>query len=134
MAVKRERTRPAAVFVELFRLAVVVLATAGTYELAARSQLGEPLRGLGDTMVLLAICLGAAVGYVAGGMLGRFALGRVDAAERQLRSVSSGELFAGAIGGFVGLLLGAALTWPLLLIRPQVYTLPGAVVGRGVYT
>jgi uncharacterized protein YacL len=128
MAVRRERTRPAAVFVELVRLAVVVLATAGTYELTARSPLGQPVRDFGDTMVLLAICLGAAVGYVAGGMFGRFALGRVDAAERQLRNVSSGELVAGAIGGLIGLLFGAALTWPLLLFGAEVYTLPLAVV------
>jgi uncharacterized protein YacL len=116
MAVKRERTRPAAVFVELVRLAIVVLATAATYELVSRSDVGGLFQPIGETMVLLAICLGAAVGYVAGGMVGRFALGRVDAAERQLRSVSSGELLAASFGGFVGLLLGGALTWPLLLI------------------
>jgi uncharacterized protein YacL len=128
MAVKRERTRPAVVFVELVRLTVVVIATAGAYELTQRTALGAVLDGFGDPFVLLAILLGAGLGYVLGGIFGRFALGRIDAAERQLRSVSSGELVAAALGGFIGLLLSGALTWPLLLFGPHLYTVPIAVV------
>ncbi len=127
MAVRRERTRPASVFVELVRLAVVVLATGAAYELI-RADLATPLRDLGEPMVLLAICLGAAVGYVVGGTFGRFALGRVDAAERHLRHVSSGELLAATIGGLIGLVVGLAVTWPVLLLDGRVFTVPLAII------
>lgn len=128
MAVDHQRTRLTAVFVEFVRLTIVVLATAAAYELATQSAVGAPLREFGEAMVVLAVSLGAAVGYVVGGVFGRFAIGRIHATERQLRSVSSGELVAGAIGGFIGLALAAAVAWPLLLFGPPIFTVPLAVL------
>lgn len=121
---------PTSILVECIRLAVVAFATAGSYELATSELLsdGRDIAGAGDQAVLLLLVLGAGVGYVVGGALGRFTLGRIDAAERRLREVSSGELLAGVIGGVVGLLVAAAITWPLLLVGPRHYTIPVAVL------
>lgn len=116
MQVSRSGSSP---IVELVRLAVVVLATAVAYEVG----LGTDDNGIDPFLLTL---LGAGLGYVAGGALGRFIAGRVVAAEHGLRAVSSQELLAGAIGGIVGLALSAALTWPVLLFGGKAYTLPMA--------
>jgi uncharacterized protein YacL len=105
-------------FVELVRLAVVVLATGGAFGLGPR---------MGGSSLLVTL-LGAGVGYVAGGIAGRFVLGRIDAAERRLRSVSSHELLAAVLGAILGLVTAAALTWPLLLFGPKLFTVAAAVL------
>ena len=106
--------------VELVRLAVVVLSTAAAFRLSG--ELGE---GGEDLLVIL---LGAAIGYVVGGIVGRFALGRIDAAESTLRAVPAQNLIAGAMGGFVGLMVAVALTFPVLLFGAKLYTVPIALV------
>jgi uncharacterized protein YacL len=42
--------------------------------------------------------------------------------------VSSGELLTGVLGGLVGLVVGGALTWPVLLFDKLHYTLPVAAL------
>lgn len=114
--------------VEAARLAVVAVATAGAYELATSTRLGQWLVGdlfAGDERaVLLIVVLGAALGYVGGGAIGRFAYGRLDAAEHRLHQVSSGQLLTSLIGGLLGLAVGMALTWPALLLLPWYLALP----------
>ncbi len=113
-------SRGGTVFVEVVRLAVVVLATAVAFEVAgvvldvARS--GVDLGLEPETVRLSVTVVGAGLGYVLGGALGRFALGRVDAAEGPLAQVSGGQLVATMLGALGGLLLAAALTWPVLLL------------------
>jgi len=119
--------RSGTALVELIRLAVVVLATVAAFELSGTA----PLRGLhGDSEggLLAAILLGASCGYVGGGIFGRFALGRIDEAERRLQSLSAVELLAGALGGGAGLALAAAFTWPLLLVGNPTLTVPLAAI------
>ncbi|MFO8075669.1 MAG: TRAM domain-containing protein [Egibacteraceae bacterium] len=113
-------TRGGTVFVEVVRLAVVVLATAVALE-AAGGLLDAAGRGddLGlepETVRLSITVVGAGLGYVLGGALGRFALGRVDAAEGHLAQVSGGQLVAALLGALGGMVLAAALTWPVLLL------------------
>ena len=110
----------AAAIVELVRLAVVVLATAAAYDasdLLADEQAGS-----------LLTLMGAGVGYVGGGVLGRFVLGRVDAAERRLRQISAAELLAATLGGLAGLAAAGAVCWPLLLLDDLTYALPVAAL------
>jgi uncharacterized protein YacL len=107
-------------------LAVVVLAAAASYDLAGQAE--------GRLDPLLVTVLGVAVGYVAGGVLGRFIASKIAVAERSLRGISSQELLAAAIGGFVGLALGAAVTWPVLLFGGKVYSLPIAALVMAVLT
>jgi len=112
------------ILVETVRLAVVVLATSVAFE-ASQSSALEDADG---PLPALVITLGVALGYVAGGVFGRFAAGRIDATERRLRTVSAGELLATVIGGLVGLLLGAAVTWPVLLFGAKGLTIPLAAL------
>lgn len=112
-------TTSSAALVETVRLAVVVLATAAAFRLSALSD------GTGQ---LLFVLLGAAIGYVVGGVIGRFTLGRIDAAERSLRAVPAQNLLAGAMGAIVGLVIGTAVTWPVLLFGGKVYTVPVAIL------
>jgi uncharacterized protein YacL len=108
-----------AALVETVRLAVVVLVTAAAFRLGDMVTGGDPL---------LIVLLGAAVGYVLGGVLGRFTLGRIDAAEHSLRAVPAQNLLAGAMGGVVGLIIATALTWPVLLFGAKLYTVPIALL------
>jgi uncharacterized protein YacL len=108
-----------AALVELVRLAVVVLSTAAAFRLS---------REVADGDDLLIILLGAAVGYVAGGVVGRATLGGIDAAESKLHAVPAQDLLAGAMGGIVGVIMAAALTFPVLLFGAKVYTVPVALL------
>lgn len=128
-------TRPArsgAVFVELVRLSIVALATGAGFHLGDQLVAAAPLppeaAGPPDSARLVVTVLAASGGYVLGGVLGRFAWGRIDAAERQLARVSAGELLAGAMGGIAGLLVAAGLLWPLLLFPGRAFTVPLAVL------
>lgn len=105
--------------VELVRLSITVLATAIAYDLASASD---------ERDRLISTVLGAAVGYVLGGITGRFIARRISSAEHSFRSVSSPELLAAAIGGLLGLALSAALTWPILLFGAKTYTVPIAAL------
>ncbi|MGI9017214.1 MAG: hypothetical protein ACR2HR_08955 [Euzebya sp.] len=42
--------------------------------------------------------------------------------------MSTSEIVASAFGGLLGLALGAAVTWPLLLLDAKIYTVPIAVI------
>lgn len=109
-------------FVELIRLAVVILATGIALEITTAASLEGAQR-------LAVTALGAGVGYVLGGVLGRFAQGRVSTAERQLQRVSAAELVAGAAGGLIGVMCAAAVVWPVLLFGGKAFTVPvGALV------
>jgi uncharacterized protein YacL len=117
------------ILVELIRLAVVVLGTAVAFELARSSATVQTLlRESSDSWVVAIVLLGSCIGYVVGGVFGRFMLGRIDAVERRLRNLSAGELFAGAIGGLTGLLLSAATVWPVLLFDGRHFTIPLAAL------
>lgn len=117
-------TTSSVALVESVRLVVVVLSTAAAFHLG--STVGE--NGL------LVVLLGAAIGYVLGGVVGRFTLGRIDAAEQNLRAVPAQNLLAGAMGGLVGVIMGTALTWPVLFFGAKIYTVPIALLFLVVMT
>ena len=108
-------------FVELVRLAIVVLATAGAFALADAT-------AATDTARLVVTVTGVGVGYVLGGVAGRFVIGEIDVAEQRLRTVGAGQLLAAAAGGVAGLLLAFGLVWPVLLLGGKVFTLPFAAL------
>lgn len=115
------------VFVEIFRLLVVVMATAAGYEIAGGD--AEGARSVPGVM------LGAAVGYVIGGLVGRRLLRAMGSIEERaghapgavLLSGSFGALLAGALAGLVSMsvvgLLPARWGWPIF----------GVLVWVGVY-
>jgi uncharacterized protein YacL len=120
--------RGSAAVVELIRLAVVVLATVAAFELSATLTALQSMRAESEGWLLAFTVLGAACGYVGGGVFGRFTLGRMDAAERRLREIPAGEMVAATAGGLAGTALAAALTWPVLIFPARALTLPIAAV------
>lgn len=128
---RRLSSRGGAVSVELVRLAVVVLATGAAYEVASGLRPSVDLDGVSlepDALRLGVTVVGAGVGYVLGGMFGRFSLGRMDAVERQLGHISGGELLAAVLGGLAGLLVALGVAWPVLLFDGKAVTLPLAAL------
>ena len=102
------------VFVEIFRLLVVVLGA------VAGLQLGEHVHRTGWAP-LTGVFLGAAITYVAGGTIGRVVDHGITAAVGRLRSLPAAEVLAAAVVGTAGLLLGLAVGLPLLaLVRSPV--------------
>jgi uncharacterized protein YacL len=95
-------------FVEVVRLVLVGLCTAGGWQIAQAL-------GLTGTRLLLAVVLGSLVGYVLGGVLGRQARAAVSDVERHFQRMPASELLAGAIGLILGLVISVLVS--LLLLR-----------------
>jgi len=74
--------------------------------------------------------VGAGVGYVIGGMLGRLVGRGLDAAPRAVEHATGPQLFAAAFGVITGVLVGAVLAVPaVLLLRPVIgWPIGGLVV------
>jgi uncharacterized protein YacL len=108
---------------EVLRLCIVAFLGSAGYALA---------RGLGvaDTAVgpfdgqALGLLLGAFTGYVAGGLVARLTFRTVAATERALTGRSAEQLLAGLLGAVGGVLVAAALCWPMMLLGQQQYTAP----------
>ncbi|MDP9388937.1 MAG: TRAM domain-containing protein [Actinomycetota bacterium] len=114
-------------FVEVVRLLVVFLATAGGLALGR----GPDGAAAGNAAVVGAT-LGACVGYVGGGMLGRLLAQAMGVAERRLEQQPAHRLVAGALGAAV---LAAAVG---IVLLPIAFLLPAragwAVVALFVWT
>jgi len=108
---------------ELIRLLVTLAATAIGYTLGER-------QGGGEASNVTGAMIGAGVGYVIGGVVGRSRVRALAATSRYVDSHWRGpQLFAGAFGLFLGLLLGGLLAIPLWVFLPKLVSLPlGALV------
>lgn len=107
-------------FVEVSRLMVVLLCTALGYHLLS----GESATS--TSAPLVGACLGAGIGYVQGGVIGRGLHSLLDQFKRTIADADAAALLAGAVGalvlGGVGTTLGAAAVtllparwgWPVL--------------------
>jgi uncharacterized protein YacL len=101
------------VFVEVTRLFTVVLLTAAGFiigkDLAPDS---ASLSGIGGM-------LGCLVGYLSGGVLGRFLERAAGVVERRVDRVPLPQVMAGMLGGGIGAIFGLTIAVPLaLLVRP----------------
>jgi uncharacterized protein YacL len=107
--------------IEIIRLVVTLAATAAGF-LIGRSapewyETGGPSP---DAAIILGAVLGAGVGYVLGGLLGRFFRRSLDQAPELVKRASGPELFAGAFGLIAGLLVGAVISVPAIILLPAV--------------
>ncbi|MEX2274087.1 MAG: PIN domain nuclease [Actinomycetota bacterium] len=68
---------------------------------------------LSSARLALYVFMGAAVGYVIGGVLGRLTARAVTGMERELRRTPPAQLAAGTVGLVLGLSIAALLTFPL---------------------
>jgi len=112
------------VFVEIVRLLIVLLMTAGGYAVAAP-----------HGAALLGTTFGAAVGYVCGGVLGRLLRQLLGVVEAQTTHLSAGEILAGSVGALVMGLLGALVGVTAIGLLPDPWGWPvfGVVVWMSVH-
>ena len=68
------------------------------------------------SLALLCIFLGAAVGFVIGGVAGRLTLRAVSGLEQELRRKPAPQLAGGVVGFIIGLVVAALLMVPLLFV------------------
>jgi len=101
------------VFVEIVRLLIVLMFTAGGYVVAARYG-----------VALIGATFGAAVGYVCGGILGRFMRKMLGVVEAETTRLSAGEILAGSIGALMMGLLGALVGVTAIGLLPDPWGWP----------
>ena len=92
---------------------IALLATAG-YQIGASYAVESTGRAL------MFIFLGAAIGFVIGGVMGRLTLRAVSGMEKELRRKPAPQLAGGVVGLVVSLAVGALMMIPLLFVPPSV--------------
>jgi uncharacterized protein YacL len=117
-----------AVVLEVLRFCVVVFLAGVGYQVAHGLGADGVRMGPFDTQGTGTI-LGAAVGYVLGGVVGRLTDRTLSQTERALGGRSAEQILAGLTGAVLGTLLAAGLGWPMLLVGSTALTLPVFVFG-----
>lgn len=110
------------VLVETVRLLITLAATAAGY------RLGPMATGLAPELgTVWGAVLGAGVGYVGGGIVGRGVRRLFEEAPDRFPDLGGPELYAGGFGVVVGVVVGAALSAPLVALLPPEVGWPLAV-------
>jgi uncharacterized protein YacL len=119
--------RSGQVVAELLRLGIVLLLTAGGYAIGEGV---DEVLGLDDAEAtrLVTSVLGALVGYLLGGAVGRAVVSQVDEANRRLERIPAAQLVTASIGAALGGFVGVALLLPILLLPYQRFTVPVAIL------
>src|SRR4029078_4986321 len=89
-------------------------------------QLGAARIDANDRNTVLYVFLGAACGYVLGGVFGRLTLEAVSGMERELRRRPAAQIAGGVVGLVIGLVIATLLSVPLFFL-PSFYGWPAAV-------
>lgn len=115
----RHRPRTPDGLVEILRLMAVVFFAGLGFEI------GTGLGGDGATLgpfsgVAVGVIVGSGLGYVLGGLFGRSTAVAAVRATESLRAVSAEEMVGGSVGLVFGVVIAAALGWPVFLL-PAVY-------------
>lgn len=114
--------------VEALRLLVTLLLTAVGY-LVGGSVDAVAFDVDPSTARLVGALIGAGTGYVGGGLFGRsFSSILEQLPDRFLPQANGPELFAGAFGIIVGVVIGGALSAPLIAIAPGAIAWPAAAL------
>jgi len=88
-------------------------------------QLGAARIDANDRNTVLYVFLGAACGYVLGGVFGRLTLEAVSGLERELHRRPAAQIAGGVVGLIVGLIIAVLLSVPLVFL-PTFYGWPSA--------
>ncbi len=109
--VREQGERPGGRLIEGVRLIFVALLGAAGYQIGTHAQLNP-----NTTRTLLSVFLGAASGYVIGGIMGRLTFRAVTGMEKELRRTPAAALAAGTAGLIGGLVVAALLMIPILFL------------------
>src|SRR5437899_6992775 len=111
--------------VELLRLCVVLFFAGLGYQAAVAFGVDDQRAGLGTFNGLwVGVIVGSCVGYVLGGVLGRTTVSAVSRTEHALRDVSAEEIVGGVFGAIPGVLVAAAVAWPVFLLDQPLFGVP----------
>ncbi len=88
--------------------------------------IGSARTDVNEREALLYVFLGAACGYVLGGVFGRLTLEAVSGLERELRRRPAAQIAGGVVGLIVGLVVAALMSIPLFF-APAAYAWPGSL-------
>jgi uncharacterized protein YacL len=119
-----QRGRLPNALVELLRLFVVVFFAGLGYYVAELIGKDDRFRLGAFGVVGLGVVLGSALGYVLGGVLGRSTMVVVAHTEAGLRETPAEQIVAGVFGAVLGVLVGAAVSWPVFLAGRPILTFP----------
>ncbi len=116
-------------FVEIVRLLIVALSTAAGYALAADGRV-DP-----GGVAVLGATMGALVGYVAGGVVGRQLRRAMGTFEDQVARAPAHQLLAGVVGAGALAVVSALIALPAVVLVPAPWGWPvfGLLVWIGVY-
>jgi uncharacterized protein YacL len=89
-------------------------------------QIGSIRAAANEQQTILYVFLGAACGYVLGGVFGRLTLEAVSGLERELRRRPAAQIAGGVVGLVVGLLVAGLMSIPLLFV-PVSYAWPASL-------
>jgi uncharacterized protein YacL len=117
-----------AVFIEAVRLVVTLGFTALGFMIGRELPSGDVIAVDPDLVVVVGAVLGAGVGYVTGGLLGRTARRWLDAAPVAVERATGPQLFAGAFGLLTGVLVAAVASVPVVVLLPPVAGWPLAAL------
>lgn len=105
-------------FVEVVRLLIVFLATAGGYAVGRMAGAGT------DTGPVLGATLGACIGYVGGGVFGRTLRRAIGVVEERVERAPAASLLAGAVGAVLFGGIAALLAVPVVVLLPGLWGWP----------
>lgn len=117
------RSRSNLVVTELFRMAVVLGLTAFGFAIgddvasAVGAEEVEPVR-------LVASVLGALIGYIVGGVVGRMGVRRVDLAQQRIEAIEAPVLISGILGATIAAVFGVIVFVPIMLLPGRIVTVP----------
>jgi len=116
--------------VQIVRFVFILTGAIGGAQLGGVVTVPGPLSGSKITAIILFMILGAALGYVVGGVAGRQLAKTINWIEGKAVKLSGTDLLIGAIGLFLGLLLATLVSIPingidfrLPLVRPVIIAL-----------
>jgi uncharacterized protein YacL len=114
------------VLTEAIRLVVTLALTAAGYAFGSSNP--ALFDASPETATVLGAVLGAGVGYVVGGLAGRFTRRSLAHAPDVVSRATGPQLFAGTFGLIAGLLVGAVMAVPAIILLPPVVGWPGGAL------
>jgi uncharacterized protein YacL len=102
---------------QLIRIVFIVTGAIGAYELGRELKLPDPFAQYNWTAIIICIILGAAIGYVLGGVIGRRLLKTLNWLEGRIQKLPTADLLLAIVGLVAGLVIAWLISIPFGYIK-----------------
>lgn len=102
---------------QLIRVVFIVIGAIGAYELGSGLKLPDPLSQYNWAAIIICIILGAAIGYVLGGVIGRRLLKTLNWLEARVQKLPMADLLLALVGLVAGLTIAWLISIPFGYIK-----------------